>query len=69
MKRIIFLTFVVFVWLVSAPWLHAQGEIVSFDAPGAGTGGTNPFSISPSGEAMGSYLDSNFVFHGFVREP
>jgi hypothetical protein len=47
----------------------ADGTVVTFDAPGAGTGGTNAFDISPSGEAMGWYLDSNFTFHGFVRKP
>ena len=38
MKRITFLIFVIFAWLVSAPWLHAQGEFTIVDAPGAGTG-------------------------------
>jgi hypothetical protein len=55
---------------VSHGFVHAtDGTIVTFDAPGAGTGGTNAFSISPSGEAMGWYLDSKFTFHGFVRKP
>ena len=45
----------------------ADGTIVTFDAPGAiSTGGT---SISPSGQVMGGYTDSNFVSHGLVRTP
>lgn len=50
----------------------ADGTIVTFDAPGAGTSpfeGTGAISISPSGQVMGSYVDSNFTFHGFVRNP
>jgi hypothetical protein len=47
----------------------ADGTIITFDAPGAASGGTSPISITPSGAAMGSYPDSNFVFHGFVRTP
>jgi len=43
----------------------ADGTIVIFDAPGAV--GTGAISITPSGAATGSYTDSNFVFHGFVR--
>jgi hypothetical protein len=48
---------------------NADGTIVTFDAPGAGTGGTNAFSMSPSGVAMGWFLDSNFTFHGFLHKP
>ncbi len=46
-----------------------DGKFVNFDAPGASTGGTSPISITPSGKAMGSYPDANFMFHGFVRKP
>ena len=70
MRRISFLIFVVFVWLVSAPWLQAQGEFTSFDAPGAGTGsfqGTLPQQITAAGTVVGNYVDTNFVTHGFVR--
>jgi hypothetical protein len=43
---------------------------VTFDAPGAGTAnyqGTYGESINAAGTVAGSYLDSNFVYHGFVR--
>ena len=70
MRRISFLMFVVFACLVLAPWLHAQGEFIIFDAPRAGTGsgqGTLPQQITPAGTVVGNYVDSNFVTHGFVR--
>jgi hypothetical protein len=44
--------------------------IITFDPPESGTGafqGTSPYSINPSGEIAGYYLDSNNVGHGFVR--
>src|SRR5438128_9838206 len=70
MRRISFLMFVVFAWFASAPWLQAQGEITTFDAPGAGTGpgqGTLPQQITAAGTVVGNYVDTNFVTHGFVR--
>ena len=52
----------------------ANGAITTFDAPGAGTGpgqGTAAFSgaTNPGGATTGAYLDSNNVFHGFLRTP
>ena len=44
--------------------------IVPFDVPGAGTGpfqGTFVVAISPSGEAVGYYVDGSYGAHGFVR--
>jgi len=70
MKRISFLKFVVFAWLASALWVHAQGQFTTFDAPGAGTGpgqGTGPNQMTAAGTIVGNYVDSNFVTHGFVR--
>src|SRR5438876_40694 len=70
MRRISFLMFVVFACFASAPWLQAQGEFTSFDAPGAGTGpgqGTGPNQMTAAGTIVGNYVDSNFVTHGFVR--
>jgi hypothetical protein len=51
-----------------------DGEIISFDAPGAGLGqyldqGTVAFSINDLGVIAGQYQDSNNVWHGFVRYP
>ncbi len=51
-----------------------DGRITSFDAPGADTtpgddNGTYPYSINDVGVIMGSYQDSNNVFHGFVLLP
>ena len=52
--------------------------IVTFDAPGAGTGafqGTGCFAfsdcsvlINDEGDITGYYLDTNNVFHGFLRQ-
>jgi hypothetical protein len=52
-----------------------QGDITVFDAPGAGTGpgqGTfpafSPLIINANGAITGSYIDSAFVRHGFLRD-
>lgn len=55
------------------------GPIITFDAPGAGTGsgqGTGCFAFTDCsvllnnfGAVTGYYLDANNVFHGFVRSP
>jgi hypothetical protein len=45
-------------------------QIITFDAPGAGTTafqGTVPLVIGDSGEIAGYFIDSNNVFHGFIR--
>jgi len=52
----------------------ADGRITNFDAPGAGTNGsqgqgTYPEAINDRGEVAGQYIDSNDVQHGFVRTP
>ena len=47
-----------------------HGTIITFDAPGAGTGyfqGTFAFSINPEGAIAGTYQDSGGVFHGYLR--
>src|SRR5437762_265380 len=70
MKRISFLKFVVFAWLASALWVHAQGQFTTFDAPGAGTRpgqGTLAAAINAAGTVSGMYWDANYVTHGFVR--
>jgi hypothetical protein len=49
-----------------------NGQIISFDAPGAGLGlnqGTAAYAISNLGEIAGVLQDSNNVLHGFVRYP
>ena len=56
---------------------NPDGKIVTFDAPGAGTGnfiGTGcgsdcPTGLNDFGFVTGPYIDANFVFHGFVRNP
>src|SRR5438128_9701145 len=50
--------------------LRPAPTIITFDAPGAGTGpgqGTLAFSINPARAITGFYLDSGDVFHGYVR--
>ena len=48
------------------------GPIITFDAPGAGTGagqGTFAININGFGVAVGYFVDANIVPHGFVRSP
>jgi len=63
----------------------AEGRLIIFDAPGAGTApglyfkstpagtyggqGTYAMSINTAGAIAGSYIDENNVGHGFVRAP
>lgn len=55
----------------------ANGEFTTFDVRGAGSGpyqGTGcdsdcPMSINDSGAVTGSYQDSNYVQHGYLRTP
>src|SRR5215472_943601 len=47
-----------------------QPPIITFDAPGAGTGpgqGTQGLAINQGGVIEGSYVDASNVFHGFLR--
>ena len=54
-----------------------EGRFVTVDAPGAGTSayqGTGcpsdcPVGLNDSGELTGSYFDTNYAQHGFVRSP
>ena len=53
----------------------ASGATTSFDIPGAGTGGpgnhihegTAGISIDAAGDVVGTYLDANAAYHGFLR--
>jgi hypothetical protein len=45
-----------------------SGTIITFDVPGADLG-TAPYGINPAGAVTGSYIDANYVAHGFVRAP
>jgi len=55
----------------------SDGKFTTFDAPGAGTDvdeGTGcpsdcPTSLNDFGAVTGTYIDTNFVFHGFLRNP
>jgi hypothetical protein len=55
---------------------EADSRTITFDPPGAGTAayqGTGcfgcTFGINQSGAIAGTYLDTNNVFHGFLRNP
>jgi hypothetical protein len=55
---------------------NANSEMITFEAPGAGTGanqGTGcfgcTFGLNQRGAIAGTYLDANNVYHGFVRSP
>ena len=54
------------------PHVPATRTIVKFNVPGAGTSsgqGTLPFGILDDGAILGEYIDSNGVYHGFLRSP
>jgi hypothetical protein len=74
MKRISILMLILVTCFVSAAWPQAGGHskrtIITFDAPGAGTGsgqGTLPYFINSAGVIAGQYIDANNAYHGFVR--
>ena len=49
-----------------------QGDITTFDVPGAGAGagqGTVALFNNPADAITGYYIDANNVFHGFLRIP
>src|SRR5450759_772632 len=61
----------VFAALAFAVQASAQ-RIVTFDAPGAGTGagqGTYAYEIMDAGAILGDYIDANGVYRGFLRTP
>ena len=56
--------------------LSTSGTFTEFDAPNAGTNtaqhggglyGTIPLSIDAAGDVAGTYTDTNYVHHGFLR--
>jgi hypothetical protein len=56
--------------LGSIPRPNAVGAFKTFDVPGSGTSanqGTFPSSIASDGTITGSYVDTNFTGHGFLR--
>ena len=76
MKRIsilllVFITsFVVAAWPQVRPQCKHKAKIITFDAPGAGTGpgqGTIPYGIDSGGVIVGAYMDADSVNRGFVR--
>jgi hypothetical protein len=56
---------------------NPDGKIITFDAPGAGTGnfiGTGcpsdcAVGLNDFGWITGTYIDANFTFHGYLRNP
>ena len=51
--------------------LRPAPTIITFDAPGAGTGpgqGTLSFAINPAGLITGFYVDAGDAIHGFLRD-
>jgi probable HAF family extracellular repeat protein len=55
---------------LSASDHNQQSTIISFSAPGAGTGsgqGTFALGINSHGVIVGYYLDENYGYHGFLR--
>ena len=48
----------------TVPLARAQGTYKPFDVPGAVT--TEAFGINTAGDIVGFYVDTNFIFHGFL---
>jgi hypothetical protein len=77
MRRSNILMLILLSCFVSTAWSQAQTQwrhhkIITFDVPGAGTGsgqGTMPIGIVQGDWISGTYIDSNNVFHGFLRTP
>jgi hypothetical protein len=77
-KFLLLIPVTLFLVLTMMGQANAQ-KIITFDAPGAGTGpyqGTGCFAytdcsvlINDEGTITGYFLDANNVFHGFVRSP
>ena len=72
MKRIGLLLLILFTCFVTSASAQATGKhkIISFDAPGAGTAagqGTYANGINTAGEITGFYIDSNNLYHAFLR--
>jgi hypothetical protein len=51
---------------LDSPAPNALGTFITFDAPGA-VFGTYPSGINPRGVIVGTFVDENFVGHGFLR--
>jgi hypothetical protein len=78
--RVTFLTTVMLFGVLTVPVdlaaHNANSEIITFEAPGAGTGsyqGTGcfgcTFGLNQRGAIAGTYADANDVYHGFLRSP
>ena len=56
----------------NTPLVGPQSTIITFDAPGAGTGpgqGTIAFAINPAGTISGRYADAGGAIHAIIRSP
>jgi hypothetical protein len=54
------------------PFVGQQPTIITFDAPGSGTGpgqGTIAFAINPAGTISGRYADASGAIHAIIRSP
>src|SRR3974377_766453 len=74
MSRMGILMLVVLVCFVSTAWPQAQikPEIITFDAPGAGTSafqGTIPLGNDAAGTIMGFSIVLSNAYHGFLPPP
>ena len=60
-------------WKSNDPSIACQGPtIITFDAPGSGTGpgqGTIAFAINPAGTISGRYADAGGAIHAILRAP
>ena len=56
----------------NTPFVCPRPTIITFDAPGSGTGpgqGTIPLSNNPADAITGYYIDASNATHGFLRTP
>jgi len=61
-------------WVSHGYLRSPDGTFTEIDDPNAGTvagsgQGTGALRIDPAGEISGSYIDANYVFHGYLRAP
>lgn len=73
MRRIGILMLIVFFCSVSTarPQAQTKPRIITFDAPGAGTGpnqGTIVYGVTPDGWSTGNCVDAQHNHPGFLRE-
>jgi len=64
------ITSILLVGILAPTAFSQQSTVITFDAPGAGTGpGHTTLAINPAGAITGFYFDAGDAIHGFLRSP